>query len=152
MTGVVRIETLGARLAIGFLVLATLAGCGSTKSMEGTAHLCGATFFNFQPLHLPAPGSAAQERPPARSELPPPDPGSKAYRLLLQFGDCTHGSVVVAAPVNGIVVNRLVLAHDGTVTALGITPLRETVLRAWKGGRLVGAGIVTPGGALLPAG
>ena len=152
MTGVVRIKTLGARLAIGSLVVGALAGCGSAKSMEGTAHLCGVTFFNFQPLHLPAPRSAAQERPPAGNELPPPSAGSKAYRLVLQFGDCTHGSIVVADPVNGIVVNRLVLAHDGTVTALGITPLRETVLRAWKAGRLVGAGIVTPGGALLPTG
>lgn len=140
-------------LVIGFLVLEVLAaGCGTTRSAEHTTHLCGATFFNYQPRRLPAPQHVAQESPPTRNELPPPSPGSKAYRLVLQVGDCNHGSLVVADPVNGIVVNRLVLARDGTVVALGITPLRNTVVMAWQGSHLVGAATVTPDGVLLPAG
>jgi len=111
-------------------------------------HLCGATFFNLQPQHLLAPQVAAQESPPTRDELPPPSQGSKAYRLVLQLGDCNRGSIVVASPVDGIVVNRLVLAHDGTVVALGITPLRNTVVKAWRACHLVGATTVTPSGAL----
>ncbi|HUE58226.1 MAG TPA: hypothetical protein VMO88_01455 [Acidimicrobiales bacterium] len=55
---------------------------------------------------------------------------------------------MVASPVDGIVVNRLVLAHDGTVVALGITPLRNTVVKAWRACHLVGATTVTPSGAL----
>jgi len=139
-----------ARLAVGFLALAVLAGCSTTNSKEVTAHLCGATFFNFQPQHLPPPLGNAQEPAPTRNELPPPSQGSKAYRLVLEFGDCSRGAVVVASPVDGIVVNRLVLAHDGTVVALGITPLRNTVVKAWQAGHLVGAATVTPSGVLQP--
>lgn len=146
------LRPLGARLAIGFSVLAVLASCGTTKSEESTTHFCGATFFNFQPGRLPAPQGAAQEGPPAGNQLPPPSTGFKAYRVLLRFGDCNHGSLVVADPVDGIVVNRLVLAHDGTVAVLGFTPVRETEMKAWKGGHLVGAATIAPNGALLPAG
>lgn len=133
------------------VLLLALAGC-TTQSMESATHFCGATFFNFQPQRLPAPKAPVSSAPPTSNELPPLSQGSKAYRLVLLLGDCNHGSLVAATPIMGVVVNRLVLAHDGTIAALALTPVHDTVIKAWRGGRLVGAATLTTSGSLLPVG
>lgn len=137
-------------LLTSMVLLAALAGC-TTHSMESATHFCGTTFFNFQPQRLPA-SKAVSSAPPTSSELPPLSQGSKAYRLVLLLGDCNHGSLVSASPITGVVVNRMVLAHDGTIAALALTPVQDTVIKAWRGGRLVGAATLTTSGSLLPVG
>lgn len=140
-----RFRAIGAICAV---LVSTSTGC-TTKSEEATAHLCGSTFFNFQPQRLPPAMSQGDLTPPKHSELPPPG-ASKVYRLVLLLGTCSRGAVVTADPIDGIVVNRAVLARDGNVVALAITPMRNTLIRAWQAGRLVGAATLTPEGSLEP--
>ena len=70
------------------------------------------------------------------------------YKLVLVFGDCKHGAIVTASPISGIEVNREVLAHDGTIAALAVTPVRDTVITAWRDGSLIGTAVLTAAGSV----